>query len=81
MLISANLQFHPMAFLFQPVVPEEELRSEMLLVLNDKSSSLYPSPTKRLKYSSAVIAPVLREIIIYKYIYQIRDLSIKAQNC
>ena len=60
MLISANLQFHPS--FFQPVLTEE-LRSEILLVPNDKSYGLYSSPTKLLKCSSAVIAPVLSEIL------------------
>ena len=50
------------SFLFQPVLPEE-LLSEILLVPNDKSNGLYSSPTKLLKYSSAVIAPVLSEIL------------------
>ena len=42
------------SFLFQPVLTEE-LRSEILLVPNDKSYGLYFSPTKLLKCSSAVI--------------------------
>ena len=50
------------SFLFQPVLPEE-LLSEILLVPNDKSYGLYSSPTKLLKYSSAVTAPVLSEIL------------------
>lgn len=50
------------SFLFQPVLTEE-LRSEILLVPNDKSYSLYSSPTKLLKCSSAVIASVLSEIL------------------
>ena len=50
------------SFFFQPVSPEE-LRSEILLVPNDKSYGLYSSPTKLLKCSSAVIAPVLTEIL------------------
>ena len=49
-------------FLFQPVLPEE-LQSEILLVPNDKSYGLYSSPTKLPKCSSAVIAPVLSEIL------------------
>ena len=49
-------------FLFQPVLPEE-LLSEILLVPNDKSYGLYSSPTKLFKCSSAVIAPVLSEIL------------------
>ena len=50
------------SFFFQPVLPEE-LLSEILLVPNDKSYGLYSSPTKLLKYSSAVTAPVLSEIL------------------
>ena len=50
------------SFLFQPVLPEE-LLSEILLVPNDKSSDLYSLPTKLFKCSSAVIAPVLSEIL------------------
>ena len=50
------------SFLFQPVLPEE-LLSEILLVPNDKSYGLYSSPTKLFKCSSAVIAPVLSEIL------------------
>ena len=50
------------SFLFQPVLTEE-LRSEILLVSNDKSYGLYSSPTKLLKCSSAVIAPVLSKIL------------------
>ena len=50
------------SFFFQPVSPEE-LRSEILLVPNDKSYGLYSSPTKLLKCSSAYIAPVLTEIL------------------
>ena len=47
------------SFLFRPVLPVE-LRSEILLVANDKSYGLYSSPTKLLK--CAVVAPVLSEI-------------------
>ena len=50
------------SFFFQPVLPEE-LLSEILLVPNDKSYGLYSSPTKLFKCSSAVIAPVLSEIL------------------
>ena len=50
------------SFLFRPVLPEE-LRSEILLIPNDKSYGLYSSPTKLLKCSSTVIAPVLTEIL------------------
>ena len=50
------------SFLFQLVQPDE-LRSEILLVPNDESYGLYSSPTKLLKCSSAVIAPVLSEIL------------------
>ena len=50
------------SFLFQPVLPEE-LLSEILLVPNDKSNGLYSSSTKLFKCSSAVIAPVLSEIL------------------
>ena len=50
------------SFFFQPVLPEE-LRSEILLVPNDKCYGLYSSPTKLLKCSSAVIAPVLTDIL------------------
>ena len=49
------------SFLFQPVLPEE--LSEILLVPNDKSDGLYSSPTKLLKCSSAVTAPVLSGIL------------------
>ena len=48
--------------LFSTCLPEE-LRSEILLVPNDKSYGLYSSPTKVLKCSSAVIAPVLADIL------------------
>ena len=50
------------SFFFQPVSPEE-LWSEILLVPNDKSYAFYSSPTKLLKCSSAVIAPVLIDIL------------------
>ena len=50
------------SFFFQPVLPEE-LRSEILLVPNDKSYGLYSSPTKLLRCSSAVIIPVLTDIL------------------
>ena len=50
------------SFFFQPVLPEE-LRSEILLVLNDKSYGLYSSPTKLLECSSAVVAPVFTGIL------------------
>ena len=50
------------SFLFQPVLPDE-VRLEILLVPNDKSYGLYSAPTKLLKCSSAVIAPVLSEIL------------------
>ena len=50
------------SFLFQPVLPEE-LLSEILFVPNAKSYGLYSSPTKLFKCSSAVIAPVLSEIL------------------
>lgn len=49
------------SFFFQPVLPEV-LRSEILLVPNDKSYGSYSSPTKLLKCSSAAVAPVLSEI-------------------
>ena len=45
-----------------PVLPEE-LRSKILLVPNDKSYGLYFSPNKLLKCSSAIIAPVLSEML------------------
>ena len=51
------------SFFFQPVFLPEELRSEILLVPNDKSYGLYSLPTKLLKCSSAVIAPVLTDIL------------------
>ena len=50
------------SFFFQPVLPDE-VRLEILLVPNDKSYGLYSAPTKLLKCSSAVIAPVLSEIL------------------
>ena len=50
------------SFLFQPLLPEE-LRSKIFLVPHDKSYGLYFSPTKLLTCSSAVIAPVLTEIL------------------
>ena len=50
------------SFLFQPVLPEE-LLSEILFVPYAKSYGLYSSPTKLFKCSSAVIAPVLSEIL------------------
>ena len=50
------------SFLFQPVLPDE-VRLEILLVPNDKSYGLYSAPTKVLKCSSAVTAPVLSGIL------------------
>ena len=50
------------SFLFHSVLPDE-VRLEILLVPDDKSYGLYSSPTKLLKCSSAVIAPVLSEIL------------------
>ena len=46
----------------QPVL-RNKLQIEILLVPNDQSCGLYSSPTKLLKSSSAVIAPVLSEIL------------------
>ena len=49
------------SFFFQPVLPEE-LRSEILLVPNDKSYGLYSSPTKLLK-CSCCHSPFLTDIL------------------
>ena len=62
------------SFFFQPVLPEE-LMSEILLVPNDKSYGLYSSPTKLLKYSSAVTAPVL-----WRYSIYLSDLELIHQS-
>ena len=50
------------SFFFQLVLPKE-LQSEILLLRKDKSYGLYSSPTKLLKCSRAVIAPVLTDIL------------------
>ena len=55
-----------LSFLFEQVFLDE-IHSEILSVPNDKSYSLYSSPTKLLKVSSSIIAPVLSELL--KLIY------------
>ena len=50
------------SFLFEHVFPDE-IRSEILSIPNDKSYGLYSSPTKLLKLSSSIIAPVLSELL------------------
>jgi len=53
----------PVSFLlFEHVFPDE-IRSEILSIPNDKSYGLYSSPTKLLKLSSSIIAPVLSELL------------------
>ena len=46
------------SFLFEHVFPDV-IRSAILSIPNDKSYGLYSSPTKLLKLSSSIIAPVL----------------------
>ena len=48
--------------IFEQVFPDE-IRSEILSIPNDKSYGLYSSPTKLLKLSSSIIAPVLSELL------------------
>ena len=50
------------SFLFEQVFPGE-IRSDILSIANDKSYGLYSSPTKLLKLSSSIIAPVLSELL------------------
>ena len=50
------------SFLFEQVFPDE-ICSEILSIPNDKSYGLYSSPTKLLKRSSSIIAPVLSELL------------------
>jgi len=50
------------SFLFEHIFPDE-IRSEILSIPNNKSYGLYSSPTKLLKLSSSVIAPILSELL------------------
>ena len=50
------------SFLFEQVFPDE-IRSEILSIPIDKFYGLYSSPTKLLKLSSSIIAPVLSELL------------------
>ena len=50
------------SFFFEQVFPDE-IRSEILSIPNDKSYGLYSSPTKLLKLSSSIIAPVLSALL------------------
>ena len=49
------------SFFFQPVMPQE-VKLEISAISNNKSYGLYSSPTKLLKLSKDIIAPIISEI-------------------
>ena len=49
------------SFFFQPVTPQE-VKLEISSISNNKSYGLYSSPTKLLKLSKDIIAPIISEI-------------------
>ena len=75
-----NINMSPVpSFFFQPIT-YDCVKTGILSLANDKSHGLYSSPTKLLKCSIDIIAPVLFGTILYFYQLSQGDI-LKNWNC